>query len=384
MVCNLVASRLRVQSYNLFPVPPNFFAEKFQKNLLSPYNQLIIINLNSKKITRFFDLPETQSDRKAPATPELLFFNPEKLHIPPRFVNFADRRKTGKQVSARRTFAPRSHTPMKNLRTIRIILTLLFLAAAIAYACFPKPAHPAAALMPYTQIVPSMIAVSIGAILFWLAATFLLGRAYCAAFCPVGAIQDGVIFLRRKISPRRRPRRYRPHRNVRYHLLIIYIVCLISGFLAVPYLLEPWNMFLNIASAVNADATQATWIRLGTGTATGVAAGIVSLVAIAVWAWFADRDFCNTVCPVGTVLGLPDNYQLMHIEIDPDLCVNCGKCEETCRAGCIKVLSRYVDNSRCVLCFDCLAACPNDAIRYQSNRNRPATPLSRRVGRAGR
>lgn len=273
---------------------------------------------------------------------------------------------------------------MKNLRTIRIILTLLFFAAAIAYACFPKPAHSAAALMPYTQIVPSMIAVSIGAILFWLAATFLLGRAYCAAFCPVGAIQDGVIFLHRKISPQRRPRRYRPHRNVRYHLLIIYIVCLISGFLAVPYLLEPWNMFLNIASAVNADATQATWIRLGTGAAAGIAAGMVSLIAIAAWAWLADRDFCNIVCPVGTVLGLPDNYQLMHVEIDPDLCINCGKCEETCRAGCIKVLSRYVDNSRCVLCFDCVAVCPNDAIRYQPNRNRPATPLSRRVNRAGR
>ena len=45
----------------------------------------------------------------------------------------------------------------------------------------------------------------------------------------------------------------------------------------------------------------------------------------------------------------------------------------------LKVVGRYVDNGRCVRCFDCIAVCPNDAIRLQANRNRPANPLLRRT-----
>ena len=271
---------------------------------------------------------------------------------------------------------------MKSLRTIRIFLALLLFAAAVAYAFFTPPLHhPMVTPLPRTQIVPSMLATSIGAIVFWLVMTYIFGRIYCASFCPIGIIQDGVIWLRRKTT-RKKARygsRYRPHRNLRYQLLLVYVVCLITGFVAVAYVMEPWNMFCNIAAGVHPSAIAETWVRLGIGSLTGIVAGVVSLILIVVWAWIADRDFCNVVCPVGTALGLMESRNLMHIEIDPDKCINCLKCEEVCPAGCIKLVGRYVDNSRCVRCFDCTAVCPNDAIRYQSNRNRPATPLARRT-----
>lgn len=73
------------------------------------------------------------------------------------------------------------------------------------------------------------------------------------------------------------------------------------------------------------------------------------------------------------------DYAIYHIEINPDKCTSCGLCEDVCRASCIKTVSRYVDNSRCVRCFDCVARCPEEAIKFQPNRNRPATPLMRRV-----
>ena len=62
-----------------------------------------------------------------------------------------------------------------------------------------------------------------------------------------------------------------------------------------------------------------------------------------------------------------------------DRCTGCLKCEEACPANCIKAVSRYVDNTRCVRCFDCLHVCGDDAIHYQPNRNRPATPLMRKA-----
>ena len=84
---------------------------------------------------------------------------------------------------------------------------------------------------------------------------------------------------------------------------------------------------------------------------------------------------CEAQCPVGAI-SMGDGK----FEIDPDKCISCGHCEDICRSQCIKTVSRYVDTSRCVRCFDCVAECPTGAIRFQINRNRrPATPLLRKT-----
>lgn len=269
---------------------------------------------------------------------------------------------------------------MKKLRSIRIFLSVLMIAASIGYAFFSEPAHPFTTIIPYTQIVPSMFAVAIGSIAFWIIVTLFFGRIYCAAFCPIGIIQDMTIGIKRILKKRPTRQRYRPRKNIRYHILVVYILCLITGFMVIPYLLEPWNMFLNISSTINSQAVSETWLRLGTGIFTGLIAGMTSLTLIIICAWFFGRDFCNYICPIGTILGFPGQNNMMHIEIDPDKCISCLKCEEICRSGCIKVANRYIDNSRCVRCFDCTYICPNDAIKYQLNRNRPTTPMVKRVG----
>lgn len=266
---------------------------------------------------------------------------------------------------------------MKDLRTIRIFLAILLLAAAIGYAFFAAPAHPMTRVVPYTQIVPSMIAYTFGALLFWLVVSLFFGRVYCASFCPIGALQDGVIFFRKRLKPKKH--RYHGARRVRYHILIIYSICLVIGFTVVPLLIEPWNIFLNIAALTNPTAVEATWIRLGTGATVGFVGGIITLALILAWAWIDGREFCNSVCPIGTFLSLAEAPTSMRIEIDSDKCVNCFECEETCRASCIEVKSRTVDNSRCVRCFDCVKVCPNNAIRYQRGRNGAATPLMKRT-----
>ena len=134
----------------------------------------------------------------------------------------------------------------------------------------------------------------------------------------------------------------------------------------------------NIASAINPSAIEATWINLGLGIGTGITAGIVSFVMIAAYSLLRGREFCTHICPLGTAMGLLYEHNIYHIEIDRDKCVYCGKCEENCKSSCIKTVSAYVDNSRCIRCFDCLAVCPEEAIRFQPNRNRPATPLFRK------
>lgn len=275
---------------------------------------------------------------------------------------------------------------MKNIKVFRVFLAVIFFIAALALLFFPKPLHPMAVVAEKVQIVPSALAATLGATLFWLAATFLFGRVYCSTVCPVGSLADIGTWLRRRCKNRGGSRltfSYRPPRVWRYHFLAAYLFCLVLGVMSVCFLVEPWNIMRNIASAVNLSATAQTWATLSFGAATGIVAGVVSLVGLLVWGFLQGREFCNTVCPIGTAMGLTSGRTLYHIELDPDKCSGCLACEDVCSSGCIKIVSRYVDNSRCVRCFDCLAACPDDAIHFQINRNRrPATPLLKRKNQA--
>ena len=239
--------------------------------------------------------------------------------------------------------------------------------------------HPMAAVSEKTQIILSAGATAIGALLAWLILTFIFGRIYCATVCPIGTLSDIFIRIRRKIPKLDKKYSYRPSRRWSIHILLVYVICILAGVLTVPYILEPWNIMRNIVSIVKPSAVEATWINLGIGVATGMIAGTVSLIFIAVYSLLHGRMFCTDICPIGTAMGLLHEHNIYHIEIDPDRCTSCGICENICKSACIKVVSRHVDNSRCVRCFDCLAACPEEAIRYQPNRNRPATPLFRKT-----
>lgn len=271
---------------------------------------------------------------------------------------------------------------MLGLRTVRIILSIFFFIATVAFLTVSPVAHnPAVRIAAWVQIVPSAIASGMGVIIVWLGITFLFGRIYCSSVCPVGTLQDFIIPLRRWIKPLSGPFHYHAANKVRYHILIIYAVALIIGASVVCMWIEPWKIMTNICGAIKPSAAKATWLTLGIGMSAGIASGIVSGVLIGVCALLTGRGFCSEICPIGTALGSFHEFTIFHIEIDPDKCINCMKCEEVCKSSCVKVIGRIVDNSRCVRCFDCLSVCPNDAIHFQPNRNRPATPLFRRVNR---
>lgn len=269
---------------------------------------------------------------------------------------------------------------MRKLRIIRIFLATFFFCAAAAYLLIGQKVHPIVVVSLKTQIILSSVTVSAGVSLAWLLLTFLFGRIYCSTVCPIGALSDFFNLIGKRFPHRRPSFSYRNRRPWSIHILIVYLICIVAGITVVPYLVEPWYIMSNIAAAVNPSAIEATWIGLGTGAATGIVAGIVSFILIAAYSAWHGRAFCTDICPTGTALGLLHEHNIYHIEIDPDRCTSCGVCEDICRASCIKVVSRHVDNSRCVRCFDCLAACSDDAIHFQANRNRrPATPLLRKV-----
>lgn len=279
---------------------------------------------------------------------------------------------------------------MKTLRFVRMAIAALFLAATVAYFLTADYArtesielirlHRSLGVAEEVQVIPSSIALCMGALLFWLCVTFFAGRFYCSTVCPVGTFSDLFMRLRRELGklwpkPLRLQFRFKKANRWRYHIMAAYFICLVIGIMAVPFVMEPWNVVRNAASVFDPEAVATTWSVLGAGLLVGIIAGLGMLAIVMAWGFASGRDYCNIVCPLGQAMALIDHFALYHLEFDPDRCISCMQCEEVCRSSCIKVSERLVDNSRCVKCLDCVVKCPTGAIRLQSSRNKAATPL---------
>ena len=92
------------------------------------------------------------------------------------------------------------------------------------------------------------------------------------------------------------------------------------------------------------------------------------------WSCSRGRLYCNTLCPVGTLLGWLARAAAFRLEIDKNACTKCAACLRVCKAQCIELRSGAIDFSRCVACYDCLGACDDGSIGYRLawRRRKPA------------
>lgn len=90
----------------------------------------------------------------------------------------------------------------------------------------------------------------------------------------------------------------------------------------------------------------------------------VTFIILIILAWRNGRTYCNTICPVGTFLGLISRFSVFKPVIDTSKCNGCGLCARNCKAACINAKVHEIDYSRCVDCMDCIDKCRQGAIRY--------------------
>ena len=100
---------------------------------------------------------------------------------------------------------------------------------------------------------------------------------------------------------------------------------------------------------------------------------LLTFVVLIILAWKNGRTYCNTICPVGSVLGFLSKFALFRVTIDADKCKSCSLCTRQCKAACIDYKNHQIDYSRCVACMDCIDTCKHDAIRLQSRLKKPQT-----------
>lgn len=249
--------------------------------------------------------------------------------------------------------------PYKPIRAVRIAVSLLSAALIVASLLAGQMW-----LLSRMQFGIALVAGAGMWVAVWVAVTALFGRIYCSTLCPLGTTMDLVRWLR----PRRRRYSYHPASNrLRYTLMVFCLVAAALGMGVVVALLEPYSIF---ARSVNLAGRSLL--------ASGII--VITLAAVGAMAYRRGRLWCNTVCPVGSMLSLISRWSTYHVDINTDLCVQCGRCTAVCPAECIDLKDHVVDSSRCVVCMDCLTDCPNNAITYRRGRHQLVLPMMQRVG----
>ena len=257
---------------------------------------------------------------------------------------------------------------MKSLKIIRIILAALMLFGITTLIFdFTDGAVLRHWLgwMPKMQLLPAILALNVVVVVAILLVTFLFGRLYCSVICPMGIFQDIFIWFHKLIFGKKRPYRYRKPQNwLRYTVLALFVLLMVLGINGIATLVAPYSAYARMVANIH-----------GTGLVHWVA--IATLCCVGVMSFMYGRLWCNTLCPVGTLLGLISKYSLFGIRIDPEKCVACGKCEKRCKANCINLESKIVDGSRCVMCFNCLGHCKQGAITISrdSRKTRESSPV---------
>lgn len=283
------------------------------------------------------------------------------------------------------------HTVLRLLRTI--VEVAVFALLTWLFVDYGMTVPSLAAKLAKVQLLPAAMAFAMTIFVIWLIVTLVFGRIYCSTVCPLGAFQDIIARLPR-LGRRVRTKwhyHYSPAlTGLRYVSLFIVVLSIFLGISAVTMLLDPFSIYGRFASdmlkplwgyilKVWNDINSVPQVRITVASMLGLVISAITMLVIGVLAFRNGRTFCNTVCPVGTTLSFISRYSIFRIDINTDKCIQCRKCEHRCKASCIDLESHVVDTSRCVVCFDCLSDCPNDAIKYTFNRHQLSIPLMERV-----
>lgn len=260
---------------------------------------------------------------------------------------------------------------------------LFFVAVTALFLDFTGTIHAWLGWTAKVQFLPALLAVNAGVVALLVLLTLLAGRVYCSVICPLGVMQDIVSW----ISGRRKKKKYRFSYSpevkwLRYGVLGLFVIALIAGVGSFVALLAPYSSYGRIATnlfapvyrwgnnllayfAERADSyafyETEVWLK---SLPTFLIAAVTFVVLITL-AWRNGRTYCNTICPVGTVLGFFSRFSLFRPVIDAEKFKNCSLCSRGCKAACIDYKNHRIDYSRCVACMDCIDTCKHDALRLE-------------------
>lgn len=277
------------------------------------------------------------------------------------------------------------------LKKIRVAVSLLFLIATtfLFVDIFHLTTPIVSNSIVFLQFVPSLLKfvalfsfTAFGFILI-LVLTILFGRVYCSSICPLGTFQDVInnIAIRTRKRKKRTAKFLREYKVLRFSFLVLSIVVFVLGSTVAITFLDPYSIygrfagnffrpvlaFLNNITTSVLETAKIYWLYpfdLHAFHLIPFSIALAFFVLVFVLAWKKGRLYCNTICPVGTLLGYLSKLSLFRVVINEADCLSCGACARECKANCIDSKNKSIDVTRCVDCFNCLSSCPTEGITY--------------------
>ena len=263
------------------------------------------------------------------------------------------------------------------LRKIRTILAgVVFVLITLLFLDFTGTLHCWLGWLAKIQFLPAVMALNVIVVVALVLLTLVFGRIYCS----LGIFQDVLARFRRKKN------KYSYSKEVkwlRYPVLVVFVLAGVAGVGSLFQLLAPYSAYGRIATMIFQPIWKAgnnllamaaehmdsyafysvdTWLR----SLPVLVIAAVTLVVLFILAWRGGRTYCNTICPVGTILSFFARFSWLKIRFDEDKCKNCSLCSKNCKAACIDFKTHTVDYSRCVVCGNCIDSCKFDALRYDN------------------
>ena len=282
------------------------------------------------------------------------------------------------------------------LKPIRVVVSLVML-TAIGFLLLDFSVSASSAwfrVFTWLQFAPSLIqflqtlghglAVTAYGFIAVLILTLLFGRVYCSYICPLGVFQDVISWFSKKArssgGKKFRFRFAQPKTWLRYSILVVVCLSLFVSGIFLVNLLDPYSNFGRFVSDLFRPAYMlgnnllvkilqnfGSYALYPVNVAkTNPYALIIPIVMLVLVLWLSlwkGRLYCNTVCPVGTLLGLISKVSPYKIRFSEG-CNQCGKCMFSCKSQCIDIKNMEIDFSRCVGCANCMKVCDKNAIRY--------------------
>ena len=265
------------------------------------------------------------------------------------------------------------------LKKIRTILAVVcFALITLLFLDFTGTLHCWLSWLAKIQFLPAVMALNVVVVAALIILTLVFGRIYCSVICPLGVFQDLLARFHRKKN------KYSYSKEVRwlrYPVLAVFVIAGLAGIGSLFQLLAPYSSYGRIATMIfqpiwkgcnNLLAMAAehyesyafysidTWVR----SMPVLIIAAITLVVLFVLAWRGGRTYCNTICPVGTILSFFSRFSWLKVRFDADKCKNCSMCSKNCKAACIDYKTHTVDYSRCVVCGNCIDKCKFGALSY--------------------
>lgn len=268
------------------------------------------------------------------------------------------------------------------LRKLRITLAIIcFTLITLLFLDFTGTLHAWFGWMAKLQFVPALLASGSITVLAIIIVTMTFGRIYCSILCPLGVYQDGIS----RMAEKRKKNRYKFKKSrkwLRYGILLVFAVLLFVGLNSIAILIAPYSIYGRIASNLFAPLYQLInnvlayfaerWdsyafyhVDVYIKSLPIFIVSIAYFLIITILSLTSGRWYCNTVCPVGTILGFFARFSLFKPVIDTEKCNSCGLCERNCRCSAIDSKNHKIDYTKCVTCFNCIEKCHQGAMRYR-------------------